>query len=100
MVIETGKRVLKIESEAVAALANRLDESFLRAVEALDNCRGRVIISGMGKSGLIGKKISNSRNQQRNDFLCFILKFFQEIGKKMVAGMIKEMEDKGKMPCF
>jgi len=34
------------------------------------------------------------------DFLCFILKFFQEIGKKMVAGMIKEMEDKGKMPCF
>ena len=60
MVIETGKRVLKIESEAVAALANRLDESFLRAVEALDNCRGRVIISGMGKSGLIGKKIAST----------------------------------------
>ena len=60
MVIETGRRVLKIESEAVAALANRLDESFLRAVEALDNCRGRVIISGMGKSGLIGKKIAST----------------------------------------
>ena len=60
MVIETGRRVLKIESEAVAALASRLDESFLRAVEALDNCRGRVIISGMGKSGLIGKKIAST----------------------------------------
>lgn len=60
MVIETGRRVLKIESEAVAALADRLDESFLRAVEALDNCRGRVIISGMGKSGLIGKKIAST----------------------------------------
>ena len=52
-----AREVFRIESEAVAALADRLDESFDRAVEAILNCKGRVIVAGMGKSGLIGKKI-------------------------------------------
>jgi arabinose-5-phosphate isomerase len=58
MVIETGKKVLRIESQAIASLIDRLDEKFEKAVEAMDNCRGRVVITGMGKSGLIGKKIA------------------------------------------
>jgi arabinose-5-phosphate isomerase len=52
-----AREVIKIESEAIAALADRLDENFNRAVEAILNCQGRVIVAGMGKSGLIGKKI-------------------------------------------
>ncbi len=55
---EHGKRVLRIEADAVVALIDRVDEQFERAVEMILNCTGRVVVTGMGKSGLIGKKIS------------------------------------------
>jgi arabinose-5-phosphate isomerase len=57
MVLEQAKRTLEIESKAVAALIGRLDERFMQAVDLLYNCKGRVVVTGMGKSGLIGKKI-------------------------------------------
>ena len=56
--IERAKKVLKIEAEATAALIDRIDERFERAVEMILNCEGRVVVTGMGKSGLIGKKIA------------------------------------------
>ncbi|MFA5517563.1 MAG: KpsF/GutQ family sugar-phosphate isomerase [Desulfuromonadales bacterium] len=56
--IETAKRVLKIEAEAVLALAERLDNSFIEAVEVVFAGKGRVVITGMGKSGLICQKIA------------------------------------------
>jgi arabinose-5-phosphate isomerase len=52
-----AKEVIKTEAEAVAAMADKLDDNFNLAVEAILNCKGRVIVAGMGKSGLIGKKI-------------------------------------------
>ncbi len=55
---ETARRVLEIESRAVAALADRLDENFDRAVELLVGCAGRVVVTGMGKSGIICQKIA------------------------------------------
>jgi arabinose-5-phosphate isomerase len=55
---DTGRRVLEIESRAVRDLVDRLDERFDRAVEMLAECRGRVVVTGMGKSGLIGQKIA------------------------------------------
>ncbi len=55
---EQAKRVLKIEADAVAALIDRIDERFEQAVEMILNCKGRVVVTGMGKSGLIGKKIA------------------------------------------
>jgi arabinose-5-phosphate isomerase len=55
---EQAKRVLRIEAEAVAALVNRIDEQFEKAVGMLLKCKGRVVVTGMGKSGLIGKKIA------------------------------------------
>ena len=58
MSIETAKRVLRIESEAIAALIDRLDARFESAVEMLFACKGRVVVTGLGKSGLIGRKIS------------------------------------------
>jgi len=58
MSLETARRVLRIESEAIAALIDRLDARFENAVTALFNCKGRVVVTGMGKSGLIGRKIS------------------------------------------
>ena len=58
MSLETAKRVLRIESEAIAGLIDRLDARFEKAVETLFACKGRVVVTGMGKSGLIGRKIS------------------------------------------
>jgi arabinose-5-phosphate isomerase len=56
--LDTARRVLAIESEAVASLATRLDASFDRAVDMLLACRGRVVVTGLGKSGLICQKIA------------------------------------------
>ncbi len=55
---DTARRVLEIEAQAILDLAPRLDESFDRAVELLFNCPGRVVVTGMGKSGFIAQKIS------------------------------------------
>jgi len=58
MSLETARKVLEIEAKALSDLVTRLDEQFLHAVELLMNCRGRVVVAGMGKSGLVGQKIS------------------------------------------
>jgi arabinose-5-phosphate isomerase len=56
--LPTAKRVLQIEADAIAGLIGRLDERFEKAVELLFACKGRVVVTGLGKSGLIGRKIS------------------------------------------
>ena len=58
MSIEQAKRVLMIEADAIARLIDRLDENFNRAVDLIMNCKGRVVVTGMGKSGHIGNKIA------------------------------------------
>ena len=58
MSLATAKRVLRIEADAIAGLIERLDARFDKAVELLFSCKGRVVITGLGKSGLIGRKIS------------------------------------------
>jgi arabinose-5-phosphate isomerase len=58
MSLETARRVLRIEAEAIQGVLSRLDAAFERAVEILFECKGRVVVTGMGKSGLIGRKIS------------------------------------------
>ena len=55
---EIAKEVFSIEALAIEKLAENLTEDFDHAVEAILNCRGKLIISGMGKSGIIGKKIA------------------------------------------
>ena len=57
-ILDRGRRVLRLEAEAVTNTERRLDESFARAVRMLAGCQGRVIVSGVGKSGLIGRKIA------------------------------------------
>ncbi len=56
--LATGRDVLRLEAEAVSALEARLDDSFVQACGLLLQCSGRVVVSGMGKSGIIGKKIA------------------------------------------
>jgi arabinose-5-phosphate isomerase len=59
-ILASARRVLQLESEAIAQLAARLDESFERAVELMWNCRGRVVVTGLGKSGAVGRKIAST----------------------------------------
>jgi len=56
--VELGRRVLRLEAASVREAAERLDERFGRAVELLAAARGRVIVSGVGKSGLIARKLA------------------------------------------
>jgi len=58
MSLETAKRVLRVESEAIASLIDRLDARFEEAVELLHACKGRVVVTGLGKSGLVGRKLA------------------------------------------
>jgi arabinose-5-phosphate isomerase len=60
--LEIAKEIIRKESQAVSQLADKLDESFEKAVELIYNCKGRVIITGMGKSGIIGRKITATFN--------------------------------------
>ena len=53
-----AERVLRIEADAILGVIPKLDERFDRAVELLHGCTGRVIVTGMGKSGLVGRKIA------------------------------------------
>jgi arabinose-5-phosphate isomerase len=55
--IERAKEVLKIEAQSILNLINKIDGNFARAVNMIFQCKGRVIITGIGKSGLIGRKI-------------------------------------------
>ncbi|GAB6270863.1 MAG: KpsF/GutQ family sugar-phosphate isomerase [Smithellaceae bacterium] len=55
--IERAKEVLKIEAQSILNLINKIDGNFARAVNMIFRCKGRVIITGIGKSGLIGRKI-------------------------------------------
>jgi arabinose-5-phosphate isomerase len=57
-----ARRVLETEAAAILALVSRLDDRFNRAVDLLLNCRGRVILTGMGKSGIICQKIAATLN--------------------------------------
>jgi len=56
--IKIGKNVLTTEAKAVESLASRLDDNFVKAVNLIFRQNSRVIITGMGKSGLIGRKIA------------------------------------------
>jgi arabinose-5-phosphate isomerase len=62
MTLDLARRVLEIEARAIRNLVSRLDERFERAVQILCDCRGRVVVSGMGKSGIIGRKIAATLN--------------------------------------
>ena len=57
-IIESAKEVLDIEAKSILKLKDNIGEEFDKAIDILYNCKGRVIVTGMGKSGLIGKKIA------------------------------------------
>jgi len=57
-IVERGRRVLRMETEALGEAERRIGDDFARAVETIHKSRGRVIVSGVGKSGLVGRKIA------------------------------------------
>ena len=57
-ILETAKRVFSVEKDALEGISKRLDSNFEEAAKRLYACSGRIVVCGMGKSGLIGKKIA------------------------------------------
>ena len=62
MSIKKGKEVIRIEADAIKGLMDRIDERFEQAVDIMLKCKGRIIVTGMGKSGIIGRKIAATLN--------------------------------------
>jgi len=60
MVLERARRIFEIESEAVLQLCERLNEDFVKAVNLVLDCQGKVIVTGIGKSGLVAQKIAST----------------------------------------
>lgn len=58
IMLNKAKEVIHIEAQAIMALAKKLDGNFIKAVELIAKCQGRVIVAGMGKTGIIGRKIA------------------------------------------
>jgi arabinose-5-phosphate isomerase len=58
--LDIAKKTFKIEAEAILALADKLDDNFIKAVDLIDSTKGRVIVSGIGKSGNVAKKIAST----------------------------------------
>ena len=60
MIIERAKQVLQIEAEAIQRLVDRINEDFVRGVELILACEGKVVVTGVGKSGIIGQKLAST----------------------------------------
>jgi arabinose-5-phosphate isomerase len=60
--IQKAKRVIRMEAEAVAALEERINGSFQKAIDIIFQCKGRVVVTGMGKSGIIARKMVATMN--------------------------------------
>jgi arabinose-5-phosphate isomerase len=58
--LDIARKTIKIEAEAILALADKLDNNFVKAVDLIDSTKGRVIVSGIGKSGNVAKKIAST----------------------------------------
>ena len=59
-IVEEARRVLRVEAHSLLDLAERIGENFSQAVELLYQCKGKVVLMGMGKSGLVGRKIAST----------------------------------------
>ena len=60
MTIQKAKEVIAIEAKAISDLTGRINRNFLKAVDLIAKCKGRVIVAGMGKTGIIGRKIAST----------------------------------------
>lgn len=79
MSLDTARKVLEIEARTLRELVDRLDHTFVRAVDIVMACRGRVVVTGMGKSGLIGQKISATLSSTGTpSFSCTLLRLCTE----------------------
>jgi len=59
-ILELVKKAMKVEAEAVMGLLEQVDENYEQAISLMLNCQGKVVVSGVGKSGIIGRKIAAS----------------------------------------
>ena len=71
--LDAAKRMLRLEAAAISMLANQLDKTFGDAIEILHQVTGRIIVTGMGKSGHIARKIAATLSQREVPLSMYIL---------------------------
>jgi arabinose-5-phosphate isomerase len=59
-ILEHARQVLQLEAEAISTMSAKVDEQFAKAIELMQNCTGKVVVTGMGKSGHVGNKIAST----------------------------------------
>ncbi len=97
MSLDTARRVLRIEAQAIQDVLARLDAGFDKAVDVLFACKGRVVVTGMGKSGLIGRKISATLSSTGTP--SFFLHAAEAGRKRQGRGVFAESRSHGKHNC-
>jgi len=79
-IVNSAKRTLLSESKSIAKLADFIDDSFVEAIEILNNSKGRLVVTGIGKSAIIAQKIVATMNSTGTPSLfCMLLKQFMAI---------------------
>ena len=97
MILDKAKEVLKTEAEGILKLTDRLDENFTAMVDLIYNSKGRLIISGIGKSGIIGRKIAATLNSTgtRALFLHPVEAMHGDLGQVSTADIFLALSNSG-----
>lgn len=100
MSIDEARRVLEIEEQGLAAVRERIGDEFERAVELILSCRSRLVITGIGKSGLIGQKISATLNSTGTPsfFLHPVEALHGDLGMVMATDVVIAISYSGETP--
>lgn len=100
MSIEEARRVLEIEEQGLRAVRERIDEEFVRAIDVILSCPSRLVITGIGKSGLIGQKISATLNSTGTPsyFLHPVEALHGDLGMVMATDVVIAISYSGETP--
>jgi arabinose-5-phosphate isomerase len=100
MSIEVAKEVLRIEEQGLAAVRERIGDEFVRAIEIVLSSRGRLVITGLGKSGIVGQKISATLNSTGTPsfFLHPVEAMHGDLGMVMPEDVILAISYSGETP--
>src|SRR5215472_10181079 len=83
--LELAREVIRTEAQALAGLEGRLGSAFTKAVETIAGCRGKLVVSGAGKSGLIGQKIAATLTST----LLALLPYLDRLGIPLVSIVVQ-----------
>jgi len=95
--LDLARKTLQLEGEAISALAGQIDESFAAAAKAVFRCRGKVVLTGIGKAGLIARKISATlaSTGTQSIFLHPVEAMHGDLGRLQAGDVVVALSDSG-----